>query len=56
MEMLEPFFALAEMSSFNDGRGTIAVYFKEVAEAAELVLNPTALQTIHSLKASVVIW
>ena len=56
MQMLRPFLALLEIPSFDDGRGTVAVYFRGVADAAELVLNVPALEMIHRLKASVVLW
>lgn len=56
MTMLEPFSALFEMPSFHDGRGIIAVYFRAVDDAPELVINVQGLQMILDLKASVVIW
>jgi hypothetical protein len=56
MQMLRPFLALFEIPSFDDGRGAVAVYFRGVADAAELILNVPALEMIHRLKASVVLW
>lgn len=52
-KLLRPFLALIGNSPFNDGKGRITVYFKNLDDAAEFYVDRKGLEAIRSINADV---